>query len=98
MYKLKEGIKWDNVKEVYKDTGKFVFEDDFEKVDLPVVELKEEFNKKEYIIKKDGRSWLIIRYFNNSESFSVWIGELCNIKSIEDFNNRAAMLFGFYLK
>ena len=49
MYKLKSGVSWEDVKEVYSDTGKFTFEDDFEKVELPVVELKENEGNESYI-------------------------------------------------
>ena len=109
-YKLKEGIGWEDVKEVYNDTGKYIFDDDFEKVELPVVELKEsdtidgrEINGRGLLMWKvvdgDYSAWGVeLEHERYGISAKAYIGKSELIKSIEDFNNRAAMLFGFYLK
>lgn len=93
-YRLKEGVP----------IAIFDMDSYFEPVELPVVELKEDILKvgdynvtvtKEYY----GRYWSIyLRQSKEDIMYQVCLGEMCILKSIEDFNNRAAMLFGFYLK
>lgn len=71
---------------------------------LPIVDLKPDFDTFSTInyYEGDGEKpyWKICKYQENSTAYTmiVCIGENELIKSIEDFNNRAAMLFGFYLK
>ena len=82
----------------------------FEAVELPVVELKEsdtidgrEINGRGLLMWKvvdgDYSAWGVeLEHERYGISAKAYIGESELIKSIEDFNNRAAMLFGFYLK
>ena len=109
-YRLKEGAIWEDVKKVYDDTGKYSFGDEFEPFELPVVELKEsdtidgrEINGRGLLMWKvvdgDYSAWGVeLEHERYGISAKAYIGESELIKSIEDFNNRAAMLFGFYLK
>ena len=104
MYKLKEGITWEDVEESIGIFGNYEFNDLFEKVDLPVVKLKEDILKvgdynvtvtKEYY----GRYWSIyLRQSKEDIMYQVCLGEMCILKSIEEFNEKCALLFGFYLK
>lgn len=93
-YRLKEGVP----------IAIFDMDSYFEPFELPVVELKPDFDSLSTInyYDDDGEKpyWKICKYQENSTAYTmiVCIGENELIKSIEDFNNRAAMLFGFYLK
>lgn len=108
-YRLKYGVSWENV-ESYFCGGICDFEEHFEKVELPVVELREsdsldglEINGRGLlmwkVIDRDYSAWGVeLEHDRYGISAKAYIGESELLKSIDDFNNMAAMLFGFYLK
>lgn len=106
MYKLKEETEWEDVKWIYKHAN-FRFDDYFEEVDLPVIGLKEQsfeiLGKKAEInytenYNKSYSGWSIGIYDDFGLSVEIYVGETDVIKSVEDFNEKCALLFGFYLK
>lgn len=116
MYKLKEGIDWENVKPLLNNGGysqdKITikkFNDYFEKIELPKVKLEKKENKfaeHDYGIIKEEYSfdeenyftWKITGFTELGISLMVEIGEKEYIKSVQEFNEKCSLLFGFELE
>lgn len=103
MYKLKEGITWENVKTAieFVDVTNLddKFDNYFEKVELPKVELKEQ-HEDEYSITDLNEYWQILLKHNileNIMSACVLLNKQHLKDSISDFNEKLSVAFGFEL-
>jgi len=99
MYKIKDEIL-KRIEKSEKSGYKFcdtAWSNTIEKVELPKVELKFQHTKNFSIQLLDNDCWIIFLNYFGLTIASVEIGKHSLIKTISDFNEKSALLFGFKL-